>query len=36
MAQNNAVYAAMIESLDQSVGRIRDELKKLDIADRTI
>jgi arylsulfatase A len=36
MAQNNAVYAAMIESLDQSVGSIRDELKNLGIADRTI
>ena len=36
MAQNNAVYAAMIESLDDSVGRIRDELKKLEIDDRTI
>jgi arylsulfatase A len=36
MAQNNAIYAAMIDSLDQSVGRIRDELKKLNIADRTI
>lgn len=36
MGQNNAVYAAMIESLDQSVGRIRAELKSLGIADRTI
>jgi arylsulfatase A len=36
IAQNNAVYAAMIDSLDQSVGRIRDELKQLKIADRTI
>jgi arylsulfatase A-like enzyme len=36
MDQNNAVYAAMIDSLDQSVGRIRDELLKLGIADRTI
>ena len=36
MSQNNAVYAAMIDSLDQSVGRIRAELKKLDIADHTI
>jgi len=36
MAQNNAVYAAMIESLDESVGRIREELKRLGIADRTI
>lgn len=36
MAQNNAVYAAMIDSLDQSVGRIRDELTKLKIADNTL
>jgi arylsulfatase A len=36
MAQNNAVYAAMIDSLDQSVGRIREELKKLKIADNTL
>lgn len=36
MGQNNAVYAAMIDSLDQSVGRIRAELKTLGIADRTI
>lgn len=36
MAQNNAVYAAMIESLDESVGRVREELKKQGIADRTI
>lgn len=35
-AQSNAIYAAMIDSLDQSVGRIRSELKKLGIADRTI
>ncbi len=36
MAQNNPVYAAMIDSLDQSVGRIRDELKELNIADNTL
>jgi arylsulfatase A len=35
-AQGNAIYAAMIDSLDQSVGRIRRELKKLGIADNTI
>jgi arylsulfatase A-like enzyme len=35
-AQSNAIYAAMIDSLDQSVGRIRAELNKLGIADRTI
>src|SRR4051812_6044413 len=35
-AQGNAIYAAMIDSLDQSVGRIRKELKKLGIADHTI
>jgi arylsulfatase A len=35
-AQSNPIYAAMIDSLDQSVGRIRRELKKLGIADHTI
>ena len=35
-AQANAIYAAMIDSLDQSVGRIRRELKKLGIADHTV
>jgi arylsulfatase A len=35
-AQGNAIYAAMIDSLDQSVGRIRSELKKLGIDDHTI
>src|SRR5437660_400237 len=35
-AQSNAIYAAMIDSLDQSVGRIRRELKKLGIDDHTI
>jgi arylsulfatase A len=35
-SQSNATYAAMIDSLDQSVGRIRRELKKLRIADHTI
>jgi arylsulfatase A len=35
-AQSNAIYAAMIDSLDQSVGRIRQELKKLGIADHTV
>jgi arylsulfatase A len=34
--QKNAIYAAMIDSLDQSVGRIRRELKKLNLSDRTI
>jgi arylsulfatase A len=29
IAQNNPAYAAMIDSLDQSVGRIRRELEKL-------
>lgn len=32
----NPVYAAMIESLDQSVGRILDKLDELKIADRTV
>jgi beta-aspartyl-peptidase (threonine type) len=36
MEQNNAAYAAMIDSLDQSAGRIRETLKNLEIADRTV
>jgi arylsulfatase A-like enzyme len=35
-AQSNATYAAMIDSLDQSVGRIRRELKKLKLDGNTI
>lgn len=35
-AQGNATYAAMIDSLDQSVGRIRRELDKLKIAEHTL
>src|SRR4029079_18717846 len=35
-AQSNATYAAMIDSMDQSVGRIRRELKKLNLDDHTI
>jgi arylsulfatase A len=35
-AQNNAIYAAMIESVDQSVGRIVKKLDELRIADRTM
>jgi arylsulfatase A-like enzyme len=34
-AQHNAVYAAMIESLDESVGRILAKLAALQLADRT-
>ncbi len=34
--QNNAVYAAMIESVDESLGRIFQTLEKLGIADNTI
>jgi arylsulfatase A len=36
MVQTNAVYAAMIESLDNAVGRVRAKLAELKIADRTI
>lgn len=32
----NARYAAMIESMDQTVGRIRDALEELEIAENTI
>jgi arylsulfatase A len=34
--QTNAVYAAMIESLDDSVGRIRGKLDELKLADHTL
>jgi arylsulfatase A-like enzyme len=34
--QNNPVYAAMIESVDQSLGRIFQTLEELGIADNTI
>lgn len=36
MHHTNAAYAAMVESMDQTVGRIRATLKELGIADRTI
>jgi arylsulfatase A len=35
-SQSNAVYAAMIESMDQTVGRIRGKLDELKLADHTI
>ncbi len=34
--QNNATYAAMIQSVDETVGRILDTLDKLGLADRTV
>lgn len=34
--QHNPVYAAMIDSVDQSVGRIMDELDRLHLAQNTI
>jgi len=33
---HNPVYAAMIYSLDQSVGRIVDEIERLDLSERTL
>jgi arylsulfatase A-like enzyme len=36
MRQDNAVYAAMIESVDESLGRILQTLEKLGISDNTI
>jgi arylsulfatase A-like enzyme len=36
MRHTNAAYAAMIDSMDQTVGRIRQTLDELGIADRTI
>ncbi len=34
--QSNPIYAAMLESLDEAVGRILATLDKLEIADRTV
>jgi arylsulfatase A-like enzyme len=34
--QSNAVYAAMVQSMDESVGRILDKLEALKLADHTI
>jgi arylsulfatase A-like enzyme len=36
MHHTNAAYAAMVESMDQTVGRIRTTLDELGVADRTI
>jgi arylsulfatase A-like enzyme len=36
MEQKNPTYAAMVESMDATVGRIRAKLEELNIADRTI
>ncbi len=36
MQHTNAAYAAMIDSMDQTVGRIRDTLQELGIAEHTI
>lgn len=36
LVQNNATYAAMIESVDHGVGRLLNQLKKLGIEDNTI
>ena len=34
--QSNAVYAAMIESVDAGIGRILDAVDRLELADRTV
>ena len=36
MAQTNAVYAAMIESMDASVGKIRAKLAELKLTEKTV
>lgn len=36
LVQNNATYAAMIESVDNGIGRLLGQLKKLGIEDNTI
>lgn len=34
--QNNPVYAAMVESMDESIGRLRRKLEQLGLADDTV
>ncbi len=36
LVQDHPVYAAMVESLDQGVGRVLDKLKELDLEQKTI
>lgn len=36
LTHSNAAYAAMVESLDEAVGRVRKRLDELKLADRTI
>jgi arylsulfatase A-like enzyme len=36
LKQNNPVYAALVESLDDSVGRVLDTLKRLNLESRTV
>jgi arylsulfatase A-like enzyme len=36
LPQNNPIYAAMLESLDQSVGRVLQKLDELKLAERTV
>ena len=36
MRQDNAVYAAMVQSMDESLGRVMDALDELEISDNTI
>lgn len=36
MAQTNAIYAAMIESMDDTVGRVRRKLDELNLSDKTV
>jgi arylsulfatase A-like enzyme len=36
LVQNNATYAAMIESLDNGIGRLLNQLQQLHLADNTI
>ena len=36
LTQRNATYAAMVESVDQSLGRVLDELDELDLSEDTL
>lgn len=35
-AQNNPIYAAMIQSVDEAVGRVLETLEELNLSDRTV
>ncbi len=36
MVQDHAIYAGMVEAMDQAVGKVLNALQRLDLADRTV